>query len=106
MSSESEKEEEKEEETEEETESETEDGVETDSDDGAHLVTQTRPKQNNSTLSTRPNGESCFAKLRPKSILKASSKFFGTKGKEREKAKPKVTRSPSVSVIDEEDESD
>ena len=115
LSSESEKEEgteeETEEETESETESETEDGVETDNDDGAHLVTETRPKQNNSTLSTRPNGESRFAKLRPtkklpKSILKASSKFFGTKEKEREEAKPKVARSPSVSATDEEDESD
>ncbi|KAL2054374.1 hypothetical protein ABVK25_005515 [Lepraria finkii] len=109
LSSESEKEEGTEEETEEETESETEseieDGVETDSDDGAHLVAQTRPKQNNSTLSTRPNRESRLAKLRlakkfPKSILKASSKFLGTKGKEHEKAKSKVAQSPSVSAMD------
>ena len=94
-----------------ESESETEDGVETDSDEGSQLVAQAvMLTRTNGSLSVRPSKESRFAKLRPakklpKSILKAGSKLFGTKGKAREKAKSKVARSPSVSAIDEEDES-
>ena len=76
------------------------------------LVPAKRSNQDHSASSTRPNGSpnrgSRFSKLRPakklpRSILKTSSKFFGTKGKEHEK-KPKGQQSPSFSDIDEENE--
>ncbi|KAL2040760.1 hypothetical protein N7G274_006739 [Stereocaulon virgatum] len=95
-----------------ESESESDDGEETDSDEGAQLVAQAvLLTRTNGELLVRPNKESRFAKLHPakklpKSILKAGSKLFGAKGKAQEKAKPMVARSPSVSAIDEEDESD
>ena len=55
--------------------------MENDSDDGAQLITQTRPRQTTSTLSTRPNEESStrpngvsrFAKLHPAKRLLTST---------------------------------